>query len=804
MSINILRNKLPENLISFCKSLIYVNIELLIGIVMMRVTEMYMIHHYLPVQPTFWKQEILGLLVDFRLWSLFTIGCFIFYLIHLINKNAFIIMIRILNVSVLLLNILLIIFFKERGAPLDEEFFQLSLSESLHVVKSSGYISLIPIVIMTIGGIALIAIPYIMSKILQHMRITHYLAAFAVFIGSIAALLSSNLITDDIYKQNKLAYFVKQSINFAFEFRHGAPATELTTEMRTLIHEYQSDHQGEYLNDSLPFYRKLPKDNPLGIYFTASDKAPNVVIIIIESLSSQLSGTNPPMGNYFTPFIDSLASKSLYWKNCMSSSPLSFEALPTLLGSLPFGRQGFNILPQYPDHNSLISLLKKQGYQTSFICGSPMFFDNQGTFIRHQDVDYITNTFPEKYSNYLKQNEWNWGYPDEVVFKHGLERVGTTGIPRLDVFVTISTHPPFIEQYIGPYREQFIADLEYLQKDIFKKEEIKKLADLGGSFRYCDEKLRQYFAEYRKKSSYSNTIFIITGDHHAYFTAPSQLEQMRVPLIIYSPMLKTTKLFPSLVSHHDVVPSICNLLNETFRVPMPSYGHWLGNMLDTSSIFQSNLNIPIAGFGRSVSRYIYGKYYFEKEGLHEILNDNLEMKHLNDSVLYMRMSKRMARYSKIDDYVCYGNYLMPRDSTIKDLTFTAKISDSINSEMIITSNEFPLNQIVSLGNNSKKLKVCVSFDAYLPRNGTDQTPSVVVSIETGNNKVFYDEKNTSYMNIRNDIFGQWLTFSIENIINTHQLALKPDTKLSAYIWNKNKQNIKIKNFRLQIFKSTLP
>jgi phosphoglycerol transferase MdoB-like AlkP superfamily enzyme len=45
----------------------------------------------------------------------------------------------------------------------------------------------------------------------------------------------------------------------------------------------------------------------------------------------------------------------------------------------------------------------------------------------------------------------------------------------------------------------------------------------------------------KKRPEYDNTIFIITGDHRltSLFKKKEQIMQISVPLIIFSPMLKT-------------------------------------------------------------------------------------------------------------------------------------------------------------------------------------------------------------------------------------------------------------------------
>src|SRR5690606_24887010 len=68
-----------------------------------------------------------------------------------------------------------------------------------------------------------------------------------------------------------------------------------------------------------PFLRKEDTKDFLGNYLAASESTPNLVILIVEGLGHAYSSSNGYIGN-FTPFLNSLKEKSLYWENCLSSS----------------------------------------------------------------------------------------------------------------------------------------------------------------------------------------------------------------------------------------------------------------------------------------------------------------------------------------------------------------------------------------------------------------------------------------------------------------------------------------------------
>ncbi|MBC7556231.1 MAG: glycosyltransferase, partial [Chryseobacterium sp.] len=119
----------------------------------------------------------------------------------------------------------------------------------------------------------------------------------------------------------------------------------------------------EMLNKSFPFWRKENTPDFLGSYLNKSDQTPNLVFIIVEGLGHAYSSPNGYVGN-FTPFVDSLAGKSLYWENNLSSAGRTFGALPSITGSLPFGKNGFLEMEKMPENFNLYNILKANGFQT--------------------------------------------------------------------------------------------------------------------------------------------------------------------------------------------------------------------------------------------------------------------------------------------------------------------------------------------------------------------------------------------------------------------------------------------------------
>jgi len=125
---------------------------------------------------------------------------------------------------------------------------------------------------------------------------------------------------------NKAAFFIADSLA---RLRPSHPVTGRAPDTAA---------QFRYLDPQYPFCEARDAHDVLGEYFNFEPGAPppNIVFLAIEGLGRAFSGPNAYLGS-FTPFLDELAGKSLYFENFLSSQGRTFASLPSILGSLPFG-----------------------------------------------------------------------------------------------------------------------------------------------------------------------------------------------------------------------------------------------------------------------------------------------------------------------------------------------------------------------------------------------------------------------------------------------------------------------------------
>ncbi|HNW51102.1 MAG TPA: LTA synthase family protein [Prolixibacteraceae bacterium] len=392
-------------------------------------------------------------------------------------------------------------------------------------------------------------------------------------------------------------------------------------------------------------YSREKNESNLYPFFNFKDEKPNIVLIIMESLGSRYSGLHAELGS-FTPFLDSLASISLYWPHALCTSERTINVLPSVLGSLPYSKDGFTFVSDSCLHLSMISLLIKNGYTSSFFYGGGIQFDKMYNFLRDQGIQTING------HDFYKSADGTvfWGINDQELYKEGISTISKIeAAPRVDIFLTLSTH--------GPWDYPDIPKFEAKADQLFKKyNSPKEMVDNAmirselSSIIFADSTLKELFLQYKKRKDFENTIFIITGDHEFAQTVPkNRFDLYQVPLIIYSPLLKGPKEFKPIVSHLDITPSVLNLLDKKYSLTRPDYEHWLGKDLDTCHIFRSDRKLGFLCLDREINDYLYNDVL--------LLNNDIFKVNPDLSITLMDMpEEKQQMVKRLDYFRCMNRY----------------------------------------------------------------------------------------------------------------------------------------------------
>ncbi|MDZ4667464.1 MAG: LTA synthase family protein [bacterium] len=527
------------------------------------------------------------------------------------------------------------------------------------------------------------------------------------------------------------------------------------------------------------------KKDVLGPHFNQFNKSPNIVFIIVEGLNDDF--INDYHGIEWMPFLNELSSKSLYWNHCLTLGERSFAAVPSLIGSLPFGEKGFTLLNRYPLHQTLPSILKSNGYYTTFYYGQGAWFHQKDLFFKYNNLDLIfDNTcFHPKYSKIIVgSDQFFWGYNDKDLFSQSLEVIDTLSAKkRLDIYFTGSSHNPFVISNKLGYQEKYRA-LVKLKSNKDEKQFFKTYEKYLITLPFVDDAFKDLFSNYRKREDFQNTIFIITGDHPmTEVPIANSLKRYHVPLLIYSPKLKSAKVFTEVVSHLDVFETLLSYL-DNYQIKIPKTSTALGGSLIVGEKMAEK-KLAFMNDNREVVDYLKGDYYLTDDKLFKV-SKGFEILPIEDKFIKNGMLAELLNYNKTRLYVSLKDALLPVLNFYQNHGFqNIKIFDSIMD--IMGSNQY-FDLIKELPIKNEKFHIHVSFDYEIP---------------LGNNvQLIYQ------INSNKDSTIKWNSEGIspESAQYQHQFEIaklpidQNSLKLKLFIWNEKKEKIILKNFKILVYR----
>lgn len=383
-----------------------------------------------------------------------------------------------------------------------------------------------------------------------------------------------------------------------------------------------------YVDTAYPFLRKDETPDVLGDFFNInSRKPPNIVILQIEGLGRAFSGPKARLGS-FTPFLDELMEKSLYWENFLASAGRTFASLPSISASLPFGEKGFSDFgAAMPKHYSILSILKDNGYRTAFFCGEDLDYDNQGLFMRRQNVNLLVG-INDYDPSFIRIPEATWGYADKEILTNVLQMDRRAREPYISYVQTISIHEP----YAVPGQQEYFRRLDRKDRRIFS------------CILYTDDALRDFFREYASLPAFANTIFIITGDHRLVeLPMPTKIDRYHVPLMIYSPLLKRPARIRSVSSHFDIAPSLIAFLKSNYGIRAPELVTWIGGGLDVEPGFRNLHKFPIKQTKHNLVNFVSGRYFLDNNTLFQIA-DGMALAPIQNAAVRRRIRAEFEEY----------------------------------------------------------------------------------------------------------------------------------------------------------------
>lgn len=658
------KNKIKENLQSGLKLFVSTSLGLLLLFLLIRAYEIVFVWRSILKHGLQFSEVFESLFFELLMFlEVSSIVCIIFLLIFLLHKKTAKIFLVAVSVIVSLIYLMLILYFSKTSMPLGSDLFGYSLSEINQTVSSAGGLNILNLVYFFLFVAIIVLIFLAFGRVNLNKKIVYlfcWLFVGAFFFKSDLNPQPQNYSNTSEYFSvvNKLQFFTSKSYTYFFE-----------KELELPISNYYIDsNEGgtvffKYTDNNYPFLHEENTGDVLSNFFRTSDKKPNFVFIITESLGRGYSGENAYMGS-FTPFLDSLAKQSLYWENFLSTGGRTFAALPSLFGSLPFGEKGFLEMGEnMPNHFSLLKYLKKYDYKIHFYYGGDSHFDLMDIFLKKQKIDFIVdeNNFGSGYKKMPSAGSgFSWGYGDKDLFQRSFDVINSDQPKnQLNIYLTLSMHSPFLVENQDHYRDQFDKIYSMLHLDSETMKSVKSYRDILSCVLYTDDAFRYFFNEFKKRDDFNNTIFIITGDHRMpEIPITTQIDRFHVPLIIYSPLLKRTAKFSSVSSHFDVTPSVLSFLANQYKMEKISQSTFIGSGLDTVRQFRNIHRYPLMRNKNELLDYLYQEYFFSDKTLYKVVDD-LIIAPVDDKNTEDMIGNEFSDFRRRNDYMINTKKLIP-------------------------------------------------------------------------------------------------------------------------------------------------
>lgn len=649
-------------------------IFLLLGLFIFSLIELISFTFSQELPDSFFNLMLKSMILDVLFWIkfIFPLGA-LYMLVALFSSKLANFLTSILILLFFIIHLMLLSYYHTSLVLLGSDLFGYSLNDISQTVGAAGVLSLSSVLLFILTFMVLIlGIIFLRPKLM----VNKYLAA-GIFSVSLIAFFAGDLntlkpkYTDDFSNNlivNKSGHFYEAAYNYYTQSGYSIDiyaANYLDLVDKRLSQEGTFD----YLDPQFPFLHKADTTDVLSSFFKQKNKPPNIVILVVEGLGRAFTNKDANLGN-FTPYLDSLSQESIYFKNFLSNGGRTFAVLPSLLGSAPFAQNGFLALEnKMPSQLSLINILEKNGYATSFFYAGNASFDNMNGYLNLNKTNRIFDekTFTSSYSKLPEKGGFTWGYGDQELYDYYLSKTSTdtTQKPRLDILLTVTTHSPFILSEQKKYLQKFEDRLDLLDFDAAVKKQRQSFAEEFATVMYADDALKTLLDRYKKRPDYENTIFVITGDHRIpEIPLETKIDRYHVPLIIYSPMLKKTKEISSISSHFDVTPSLLKYLHKSYSITIPTENSFLSKGLDTTATFRNIHQIPLMQTKTDLVDFVSGTYHLNGNQLFQIF-ENMYEEEIFDQAKKEELQAAFADFKNRNQKIAQGSKLVPDSLIVK-------------------------------------------------------------------------------------------------------------------------------------------
>lgn len=400
--------------------------------------------------------------------------------------------------------------------------------------------------------------------------------------------LSPNRAVNELAK-NGIASFFRAARSQEIEY-HQFYATLPDPQAYQRVRDYYTRWGAQYTSSEMTNLNQRHASRPEGLGKL------NVVLLVQESLGAQFVGAYGDSRG-LTPFLDQFSKETLMYRNAYATGTRTVRGLEAMVASFPpIPSESIVKRPGCDNISTWGAVMRKQGYNTSFIYGGYGAFDNMNAFFGGNGFslsDRLDVQTP-RFGNI-------WGVSDEDLYSHAIDYFDTltakSNEPFFSVVLSTSNHKPFT------FREG-----------------VPGVPPSGGGrlagVRYADFAIGEFFKAAKTHTWFNNTLFVVIADHDSrvYGRAYVPVEHYRIPVFIYAPGKIQPHTNEKVFSSMDLAPTVLSLLGLEYEAPF--YGVDVNDPRVPASrpvMFSHNHNIAwyeddkltVLGLNREVRSFSY-------------------------------------------------------------------------------------------------------------------------------------------------------------------------------------------------------
>lgn len=389
--------------------------------------------------------------------------------------------------------------------------------------------------------------------------------AIVLAVGLISCLFFTSFITNNHAEWSTNRYNAEISKSGIYSFFSALRNNQLAyNEFYTTINEKEAftivrnklkENNTSFQSNGLSIHRKV---------LNTSNSEPlkkNVVIILVESLSASFMKEFGNQKN-ITPFLDSLAQKSIFFNNLYATGTRTVRGMEAMSLCIP-PTPGQSIIKRPENQNlfTVSNVFSSKGYNSNFFYGGDGYFDNMNAFFGGNGFTIYDRGRGSVLSDEIKTTRNNiddtevtfenaWGICDEDIYSKMIkvaDQQYKNKTPFFNFVMTTSNHRPYT------YPSNAI--------------DIPSGTSREGAVKYTDYAIKKLFQKAKNKPWYNNTVFIIIADHCASSAGKDEIDvaNYHIPAFIVNLPKEINQKIEKQCSQIDVFPTLFSIMNWNYE-----------------------------------------------------------------------------------------------------------------------------------------------------------------------------------------------------------------------------------------------